>query len=117
MRIIKKFGSFLIKEGSETSEYRYKELTGEITLYRLTSHSVVDLSAPGEYYVCDSSAIDPELLDKQGGEMFLLTVKCDASNIDQEASEKECGEKGNPYIVGIKDDTKCRVVGVVPYEG
>lgn len=90
-------------------------LSGEITLYRLTSHPVVDLSTPGEFYVCDESAIDPDLLEKNSGELFLITVKCDASNINMEQSEKECVILDNPNIIAVNNDSECEIISVVPY--
>lgn len=91
-------------------------LNGEVELYRLTSHPVVDLSQPGEYYVCDKESLSPELLSKKDGdEFFVITVKCDSSNIDVECSEKECSEKGCDACVCIKDDTQCEIVSVEPF--
>lgn len=110
--VIEKFSNFRLNE-SELNEFR--KLTGEVTLYRLTSHPVVDLSEPGEYYVCDKKSISPDLLDKKGSEMFLLTVTCNADNIDDEKSQMECDSKGNKSIVAVKDDSKCKFIGVAPY--
>ena len=68
---LKKFNSFKINESEELMETpvetgsKASTLTGEVTLYRLTSHPVVDLSSPGEYYVCDTGDIDPSILDKK----------------------------------------------------
>lgn len=119
MKVIKSFGSFKVNEGAMS--YKYSDLieegNGVVTLYRLTSHPVVDLSEPGEFYVCDISSVDPNLLDKKGSEMFLITVRCDASNIDGPKSEQECEKLNNPCIVAVKDDKKCEVVSAVPYKG
>lgn len=92
------------------------ELTGEVTLYRLSSHSVVDLSSPGEYYVCDKADVDPSILDKkEGSELYLITVKTNSDNIDVDASESEASKLGNESIVAVKDSKKCKVLGVTPY--
>ena len=109
---IKKFNNFGINEAkSEASK-----LKGEVTLYRLTSHSVVDLSQPGEFYVAKKSDVNPDLLDKRGKDLYLITVKCDSSNIDLDESEKESAKLNCDCIVVVKDDNKCEVISVEPYQ-
>lgn len=110
---LKKFNSFQVNENVDVQA---APETGEITLYRLTSHSVVDLNDPGEFYVSNREAVTPELLDKKGSEMFLLIVKTDVSNIDNEASKREAESHGNDAIVVVKDSTLCSVVSVVPFQ-
>lgn len=112
---IKKFNKFKINE-SVATESKASTLTGEVTLYRLTSHPVVDLSQPGEYYVCDKGDIDPNILDKsEGSELYLITVTCDSSNIDLDKSEMEIANLGNDSIVAVKNDNACKVISVTPY--
>ena len=123
MRVIKTFNKFnSINESSfgdtvdTNTEIKATELSGEVTLYRLTSHPVVDLSSPGEYYVCDKADVDPNLLDKsEGEELYLITVKCNSNNIDLKKSEEECTNLGNNSIVAVKDDKQCQIVSVQPY--
>ncbi len=119
MKIVKNFNSFInedIDSESTPMECKCCSLSGEITLYRLTSHPVIDLSTPGEFYVCDESAIDPDLLErKEGDELFLITVKCDASNINMEQSEKECVILENPNIIAVNNDSDCEIISVTPY--
>lgn len=90
-------------------------LSGSITLYRLTSHDVVDLSNPGEYYVCDKADISPDFLEKKGEYLYLITVECDSSNVDVSASESECAKLGADCIVAVKNDDQCDVITVEPY--
>jgi len=117
MKNIKSFGSFKINENTENIENSEK-LTGEVTLYRLTSHPVVDLSQPGEFYFSDSSKVNPDFLEnKESNDLYLITVKCDSSNIDDEKSELECAKLDCDCIVAVKDDTKCEVISVEPYKG
>jgi hypothetical protein len=130
MRLIRKFSSFKSINESEESDYssfdemeeaenfddcKFSDLGGNVTLYRLTSHPVVDLSEPGEYYVCDKGDLDPNLLDKPGTKLYLITVTCDSSNIDASKSQKECQDKSNNSIVAVMDDTKCKFVSCVPF--
>ena len=113
---LKKFNTFKINENVDAPSIKASELTGEVTLYRLTSHSVVDLSQPGEYYVCDKGDVDPSILDKKGGsELYLITVTCDSSNIDLDKSEAEVAKTNNSSVVAIKDSNACEVVSVTPY--
>lgn len=119
---LKKFNKFKINESEEFMEApvetgsKASKLTGEVTLYRLTSHPVVDLSSPGEYYVCDKGDIDPNILDtKEGDELYLITVTCDSNNIDLDKSEMEVSNLGNDSIVAVKDDNSCKVISVTPY--
>lgn len=113
---LKKFNQFGINESVKDVKSKASELKGEVTLYRLTSHSVVDLEQPGEYYVCNKSEVDPDLLEKSGDELFLITVTCDSSNIDLDESEKECARLDCDCIVAVKDDKKCKVKSVEPYK-
>ena len=48
---LKKFNNFLNENLEGPQDTVVDTPTGEITLYRLTSHSVVDLNDPGEFYV------------------------------------------------------------------
>ena len=119
---LKKFNKFKINESEEIMEApvetgsKASTLTGEITLYRLTSHSVVDLSSPGEYYVSDKADIDPSILDnKESSELYLITVTCDSSNIDLDKSELEIANLGNDSIVAVKSDNNCHIISVTPY--
>lgn len=112
---LKKFNNFQINEDVD-AQVAPEVSTGETTLYRLTSHSVVDLNDPGEFYVSSQDAVTPELLDNKGSEMFLLIVKTDSSNIDAEASQREAQSHGNESIVVVKDSTLCSVVSVVPFQ-
>ena len=107
---LKKFNNFKLNEDLDIVEP-----TGEVTLYRLTSHSVVDLSDPGEFYVNSQQALDPSLLDKPGTDLFVITVTTDGSNIDTEGSEKEAAKHNNESVVMVKDSTKCEIVTIVPY--
>ena len=123
MKIIKNFNSFKLNEDFFSKE----DITpapsdlggtgGEITLYRLTSHPVVDLSTPGEYYVDSLENVSPDYLDNQdpNDELFLITVKCASSNIDEQRSEQECAQFGCDCIVAVKDDTQCEVLSVEPF--
>jgi hypothetical protein len=105
MRNIKTFESFKINENNKSTE-----------LYRLTTHSVVDLSQPGEFYFSDINDVNPDFLENQDyDELFLITVKCDESNIDAEKSEKESAKLNCDCIVVVKDDKKCEVISVEPY--
>ena len=87
-----------------------------LALYRLTSHPVLDLSEPGEYYVYVKSDINPSMLDKKGKDMFIITVNCPASNVDLDKSEMECAKHDCDSIVVVKDDKKCEVISVEPYD-
>jgi len=113
---LKKFNSFQINEDFDNQIEATEIATGETTLYRLTSHSVIDLNDPGEFYFSNKEAVTPDLLDNKGSELFLLTVKTDVSNIDKEASEKEAVSHGNESIVVVKDSTLCSVVSVAPFQ-
>lgn len=112
---LKKFNSFQINEDVD-NQLEAQVATGEQTLYRLTSHSVVDLNDPGEFYVSSEEAITPELLDNKGSEIFLIIVKTDASNIDIEASKRESESHGNKSIIVVKDSSLCSVVSLVPFK-
>ena len=121
MRLIKNYQKFLLKENVEMPEVMdapevETPTSGTMTLYRLTSHPVVDLSAPGEFYVSKLVDVDPDLLENPGNELFLLTVECPADNVDTEKSEQECAKHNCECIVAVKDDTKCEVVKVEPYK-
>ncbi len=119
MKLIRSFKSFKINENAESPvACRAAEMTGEVTLYRLTSHPVVDMSEPGEFYFSDMEKVNPDFLEnKTSNELFLITVKCDSSNIDVEKSEMECGKLECDCIVAVKDDKVCEVVSVEPYKG
>lgn len=101
-------------------ECEASNLRGTVTLYRLTSHPVIDLQSPGEYYVCSQESINPSLLNNFNSipkeNIHLITVTCDSSNIDLFKSQSECDKMKNPSIVTVKDSNKCEVVSVVPYE-
>ena len=111
---LKNFSNF--QKVYEAFESKASKLSGEVTLYRLTSHPVVDLSDPGEFYVSSQSDIDPKLLEKPGSELFLITVKTTSDNIDLDESEKECVKHNVDSIVSVKDSEKCEVVKVEPYK-
>jgi len=114
---LKKFGQFKINENVAEAPVRSKaaELTGEVTLYRLTSHPTVDMENPGKYYVSDKSELNPELLDDPSGDLYLITVTCDSSNIDLDESEKESAKLDCDCVVAVKDDKSCEVLSVEPY--
>jgi len=112
---LKKFNNFLNESLEGPQDTVVDTPTGEVTLYRLTSHSVVDLNDPGEFYVNSQESLDPSLLDKPGTDLFVITVTTDGSNIDTEGSEKEATKHNNESIVMVKDSTKCEVVTIVPY--
>lgn len=112
---LKKFNNFLNENLEGPQDTVVDTPTGEVTLYRLTSHSVVDLNDPGEFYVNSPESVDPSLLDKPGQDLFLITVTTDASNIDVEGSKAEAEKQGNDAVVMVKDSTLCEIVTVVPY--
>ena len=112
---LKKFNNFLNENLEGPQDTVVDTPNGEVTLYRLTSHSVVDLNDPGEFYVNSPESVDPKLLDKPGQDLFLITVTTDASNIDAEGSKAEAEKQGNDSVVMVKDSTKCEIVTVVPY--
>ena len=104
MNVIK-YNDFLINESS-----------GElIKLYRLTSHAVVDLNDPGEFYVKSQKDIDPKMLNKKSKNLFVITVECPSSNIDLDKSEKESALH-NAKVYVVKDSKKCDVIKVEPYK-
>lgn len=119
MGIIKSFNSFKINENAESPvACKASELIGEVTLYRLTSHAVVDMSEPGEFYFTDREKVNPDFLEnKSSSELYLIIAKCDSSNIDVEKSEIECVKLRCDCIVAVKDDTKVEVLSVEPYKG
>lgn len=114
---LKKFGQFKINENVEapTSKSKAADLTGEVTLYRLTSHPAVDMEKPGKYYFSDKGDLNPDLLDEPSGDLYLITVTCDSSNIDLDESEKESVKSDCDCIVAVKDDKECEVISVEPY--
>ena len=120
MKIINSFKNFKINENIDSDEtpssYKASSLTGEVTLYRLTSHSVLDLSEPGEFYFSDREKVNPDFLENKGSELYLITAKCDSSNIDVQKSEMECGKLNCDCIVAVKDDSKVEVLSVEPYK-
>ena|ERR1035437_3294015 len=113
MKKIKSFKNFENKSINESCGC--ESMQGEINLYRLTSHPIVNLSEPGEYYVCDEDSVDPNLLDNNEGDLFLICVKTNSDNIDIEKSKIECERLGNDCIVAVKDDSLCKVESVNPY--
>lgn len=86
-----------------------------IKLYRLTSHAILDLNDPGEFYVKSQKDIDPKMLDKKGKDLFVITVECPSSNIDLDKSEKESALHNSKVYV-VKDSKKCEVIKVEPYK-
>jgi len=121
MKVLKTYKKFLLKEDVEMPQVMETPevetpTSGSMTLYRLTSHPVVDLSAPGEFYVSKLEDVNPDLLENPGTELFLLTVECPADNVDKEKSEQECAKHNCECIVAVKDDTKCEVVKVEPFQ-
>lgn len=102
---IVKFGNFSINEAKSE----------DVTLYRLTSHSVVDLNDPGEFYVKSKGDVDPKMLGKKGKDLFLIKVKCPDSNIDLDESDKESA-KHNKKVIVVKDSKKCDIIEVVPFK-
>ena len=121
MKVLKTYEKFLLKEDVEMPQViEAPEVetptSGSMTLYRLTSHPVIDLSAPGEFYVSKLEDVNPDLLENPGTELFLLTVECPSDNIDYDISEQECAKHNCECIVAVKDDTKCEVVKVEHYK-
>lgn len=116
MRIIKKYENF--SQNEDLLSTNVEVSNGLLTLYRLTSHSVVDLLEPGNYYVSNIDDISPELLssENQGSELFLITVSCPKDNVDNELSEVECSKHNCDSIISVKDDSKCTVVKVEPFK-
>lgn len=106
--MVKKFNDFSVNESKV-------EKGGEITLYRLSSHPVINLNEPGNFYVKSKSKLDPSLLKKKGGNLYTITVKCDASNINLDKSEIECAKLDNNSVVVVKDDKKCELVKIEPF--
>lgn len=120
MKVLKTYKKFLLKEDVETPEVveaTEVPTSGTLTLYRLTSHPVVDLGAPGEYYVSKMEDVNPDFLEnKEGNELFLITVTCASENVDTEKTEQECAKHNCETIVAVKDDTQCEVVKVEPFQ-
>lgn len=115
--ILKKFNDFRLNEDLEgPQDINLEQPQGDVTLYRLTSHSVVDLNDPGEFYVSSQDAVDPKLLDKPGTDLFLITITTDSTNIDSEKSKQESQKLGNESVVAVKDSTKCEVINIVPFK-
>ena len=113
--MIKRFNNFEINEKVSPIASKASKLSGDVTLYRLTSHSVVDLDEPGSYYMSSKSEVDPDHLEKKGKSLYLITVKCPSSNIDLDKSEKEIAKLKCSSVVVVKDDKKCDLVKVEPY--
>jgi hypothetical protein len=109
---LKKFNNFINEDITDI----YDKEVGDKILYRLTSHPVIDLVSPGEYYVDTLDAIDPSLLKNPSDSLFLITVKCDSSNINEEESEKESAKLGNDNVIVVKEDSACEVISVEPYK-
>ena len=124
MKVLKSYQKFLLKEDVELATSvpaEHEEMVttgqgGDMTLYRLTSHPVVDLSAPGEFYVSKLEDVNPDFLENQGSELFLITVSCPSSNVDAEKTEQECAKHNCETIVAVKDDSQCEVVKVEPFQ-
>jgi hypothetical protein len=121
MKVLKTYEKFLLKEDVEMPEVMdapevETPTSGTMTLYRLTSHPVVDLSAPGEFYVSKLEDVNPDLLENPGNELFLLTVECPADNVDTEKPLRipskgfsNGNQKGNFYIkISVKKDDVSR---------
>lgn len=113
---LKKFNQFLNENLEGSEDMAPEKPTGPVTLYRLTSHSVVDLNDPGEFYVDNLEAVDPSLLENPGQDLFLLTVTTDSSNIDEEGSKAEAEKLGNESIIMVKNSALCEVEKVEPYK-
>ncbi len=112
---IKSFNNFKTNESVTTC--KATSMKGEVTLYRLTTHPVVNLSKPGQFYFSNVNKIDPEKLkSKSRKELFIITVKCDSSNIDVKKSEIECVKLDCDCIVVVKSDSKCELISVEPYK-
>jgi hypothetical protein len=109
---LKKFNNFINEDITDI----YEKEVGDKILYRLTSHPVIDLASPGEYYVDTLDAVDPSLLENPSDSLFLITVKCDSSNINEEESEKESAKLGNDNVIVVKEDSACEVISVEPYK-
>ena len=105
-----------IKKFNESSSSKAAKLEGNVKLYRLASHSVIDLSNPGDFYFTSKSSIDPEILTRKGKDLYLITVKTDSSNIDIDKSEKECAKRNINDIVVVKNDKKCEVIKAEPFK-
>jgi hypothetical protein len=133
MRLIKNYQKFLLKEDIEmieepeiateglpmdiNMEVDDSEQISDMTLYRLTSHPVVDLSAPGEFYFSKLEDVNPDFLEnRESNELFLITVTCPSVNVDKEKSEQECAKHNCECIVVVKDDSQCEVVKVEPFQ-
>ena len=130
MKVIKNYQKFMLKEGVElpmTSELPAMEQqpamdtpvahsAGDMTLYRLTSHPVVDLSAPGEFYVKSMEDLNPDFLEnKEGDQLFVITVTCPSSNVNDDQSEVECAKHNCDCIVAVNNDSECEIVDVKPF--
>lgn len=119
MKLLKNYKNFMLKEDIAAIAEPMIDAPasgGDLTLYRLTSHPVVDLSAPGEFYVKSVDDLNPDFLEnKEGDELFVITVTCPSSNINAEKSEAECARHNCDSIVSVNDDTQCDIVEVKPY--
>lgn len=105
-----------IKRFNESLSIKAEKIDGEITLYRLSSHSVIDLLEPGNYYVTSKSELDPKILKNKNKDLFVIKVKTNSSNIDLKKSEEECSKNNNTKIVVVKNDNKCELISVEPYK-
>lgn len=110
MRRLDRFQGFRLTEKAEPKP------KGDKTLYRLLSHPVVDLSKPGRFYVSSKGKLDPSILKKKGDNLYVATVTCPAANVDEAASERESAKHDRSGIVVVKDDAKCQVVKVEPFD-
>jgi hypothetical protein len=106
MKKLKKYENF-ISENVETQD--------GLLLYRLSSHHIIDLKEPGDFYVKSLSDVNPDLLKKSSDELYLITVKSDKENIDLDKSEAETVKQGCECVV-VKDDSKLELVSVEPFK-
>ena len=103
---VQRFNSFKINESDQS----------EMTLYRLSSHSVIDFENPGSYYFSNREDVDPNVLDKNSNMYYLLTVKCPASNVDSDKTQAEVEKTGVDSIVAVRDEKNCKVITAEPYQ-
>ena len=107
MNIIKSFKGF-----NKVNE----EVDNKITLYRLTSKSVIDIDNPGKFYFSDLSKVNPNFLEDKSGDLYLITGETDLSNIDNESSKIESDRLGCDCIKCVKDDSKVEVISIEAYK-
>ena len=56
------------------------------------------------------------LENKEGDELFLITVTCPSDNVDPVKTEEECAKHNCETIVAVKDDSHCGIVKVEPFQ-